>query len=236
MKKIVVLALCMICSNIFAQDNKLLIGASFSPDYSYRHLSANSKNSDSFAKELIAARNEAEAPLLGFNSGLKLIYKIKPKWALETGIGISKKGERFKEMEILVTDPNDPLAGDKIKNRFSYYYLEVPIKANYYLTTGKLKLFASAGLSADLFLFGKNKAIITFSDGHKDIYNTTSTSNGNSFALGVQGGFGVEYSLSNKFDMRIEPTYRRQILTTGNQIIKVQYYSAGLTVGVYYKL
>jgi hypothetical protein len=222
--------------SLVAQNGKLLIGVTFSPDYSYRHLSTSKKNATPYTQNIIDQRNAFESPILGFTSGVKILYKLKARWAIETGFGVSKRGNVFKIDNLIFFDPNDPLAGAKSKIKFSYYYLEIPIKMNYYITTGKIKLFASAGISGDLFMFGRTKQKVTFSDGHSQIYHSTSHAKFNSAALGIQTGLGAEYSVNDKFDMRIEPLYRRQVVVSGAYTIKEYFYSIGINFGVFYKL
>ena len=50
------------------------------------------------------------------------------------------------------------------------------------------------------------------------------------------GGFGLDYDLLEKFQIRFEPIFRHSIISITDNDLKDYLWSAGLNVGLYYKL
>src|SRR5688572_23856516 len=145
---------------------KLAIGFTFPPDYCYRTLST-----DSRLQWIADSRNEREIPKFGFTTGANILYTLGNRVSLESGLLLSNKGEKLKEEFInnpeFYADANgvSPLSW---RHTYHYLYLDVPSKINYYLLTGKVKLFISAGISTNLFLTQLTKSYVTYSDGNTE--------------------------------------------------------------------
>ncbi len=223
MKKYLLLVLYLISITVFAQDKKLLLGFSFSPEYSNEQIS------------YISIPNGIKGTF-GYSTGLKLLYKIKSRWALETGLVFSNKARKLSLEGYNVWDLNDPYYANlnSTKIKYTSYYLEIPMKVNYYITTGKLKIFISTGISGDLLLLRKSKYTYTYNDGTTEKLIYKSSEKFNAIVLGVQAGLGLEYNVSNRFIMRIEPTYKGQVLNFYRYT--TNYFSLGGNFGLFYSL
>lgn len=155
--------LSLISSVVFGQtaepvsSSKVSIGISFSPDYSYRTL--HSAGSFQIGTEF---RDTVEIAKLGYTAGLSLLVKLWNRVSFETGLYFSNK--RYRTKSIALYDINPPFEEpvNRIKSSYNYYYLNIPIKVNYFILTGKIKLFASAGFSTNIFLDEREK--VTFED------------------------------------------------------------------------
>jgi hypothetical protein len=165
MKKLILAAVALISLNASAQvtdikpASKIAIGLTFSPDYSYRSLS-----SDAASIWIANDREDFEIPKFGFTAGPRVLFTLGNRLALESGILFSDKGEKTSNMRYS-GDPEDifmPVLG---RHNFHYYYLDVPVKANYYLTSKKVKLFVSVGTSVNFFVAEKITSTYTFFDG-----------------------------------------------------------------------
>ena len=75
---------------------KFSIGINFSPDYSYRRL--HSDIDDGF----VEIRNKIESPRFGFTSGIVARYQLGSRFALESGLQFSDKGDKY-EISIAVS-------------------------------------------------------------------------------------------------------------------------------------
>jgi opacity protein-like surface antigen len=113
--------------------------------------------------------------------------------------------------------------------------LGVPIKIHYRILTQRLKLYLSTGISADLGVVAKTTAKLEYSDGHTEIINSTN-SGWHDIRFAAIAGFGLSYDLSNKYAIKIEPTYRRFITSSLTRQLSGTYHSTGLNIGLYYKL
>ena len=241
MKKLLTL-LTIIPLTLFGQDTettttkKYSIGLTFSPDICYRTLKPNAA-SQSIADD----RNGYEIPKIGYTTGLNLAMNINKRITFETGLLFSDKGEQTKQYSLVwltpsgLIDPSMPVSNSFI---YHYLYLDIPIKVNYYLLTGRAKLFLTAGISPNIFLTQKTVSHLEYSDGH----TTTSTSWGSgntgftSINLTFIAGLGFEYNISKKMYLKIEPIYRRSITSIVDAPIKGYLYSTGLNIGLFYKL
>ena len=240
MKKLLTL-LTIIPLTIFCQDTetttkKYSIGLTFSPDYCYRTLKP-----DASSKWIADDRNSHEIPKIGYTAGLNLAVNINKRFTFETGLLFSDKGEQTKQYSVVWVDVNgqvDPTM--PVANTFIYHYLylDIPIKVNYYILTGRAKLFLTAGISPNIFLTQKTVSLLEYSDGHTTI-NTSSGSGYTGFAiinLTFIAGLGFEYNFTKKVYLKIEPIYRRSITSIVNAPIKGYLYSSGLNIGLFYKL
>lgn len=215
---------------------KLSIGLTFSPDYCYRILKP-----DASGKWIAENRDTREIPKSGYTTGLNLALNISKRITLEAGLLYSDKGEKTKtNAPIWVTssgqpDP-DPALPTKITFIYHYIYLDIPIKANYYLLTKRVKFFLTAGISANIFLKQRITSIFEYNDGHT---STKSSSGNNAYEkinLAFTAGLGLGYDLTKKLYLKTEPTYRHSITPIIDAPIKGYLYSVGLNTGLYYKL
>mgnify|MGYP003345132645 CR=1 FL=1 len=114
-----------------------------------------------------------------------------------------------------------------------YYYLTIPVKANYYLfNSGKLKFYIDAGIGANIFVGEKTVALNTSSN------NTNKTINSNNSGINninwtFEGGCGINYNFNEKSGVKIEPIYRRSLSAATNTPIKEYLYSGGLNIGLF---
>ncbi len=213
------------------KTHKFEIGFSFSPEYSYRTLKANGDEQSQLVKQ---SRDTMEIAKFGFTGGVNVAYRINKNIVVETGILFADKGEKTKKMSFSETAPGQsPIY---ITYKYNDYYLDIPIKANYYIQTGKLKLYVTAGVSANIFLTQKT----TILQGHSnsDYEKTTFKVNPgfNRFNLAVLAGAGLNLKMTEKMNLKVEPVYTRCITSIINAPVKAYFYSAGVNIGIYYKL
>ncbi|WP_420318376.1 hypothetical protein [Ekhidna sp.] len=91
-------------------------------------------------------------------------------------------------------------------------FASIPLKAGFFVLDKKLSLRLNAGLSAN-YLVGSN-----LSDPTKQILNSDELNLYNDWSFDGIGGFEVGYSLSNSFDLTIEPNYRHSITPISNSV------------------
>lgn len=219
-----------------AKPNKLSIGFTFSPDYCYRLLIPDTANTSI----LIADRRDSlEIPKFGYTTGVNLALNFHKRITLETALLFSNKGEKTKSYStVWVTSSGqpDPSLPTKVAYVYHYLYLDVPVKANFYVLTKKVKLFVSAGLSTNIFLTQRTTAIYEYSDGR----TTRNTSAGSDVFKRINfaftAGVGLGYELTDKLYLQMEPTYRRSIHSIIDAPIQGLLYSTGINFGLYYKL
>ena len=216
-----------------SQIKRFAFGLNYSPDYSYRILVPEPQ-----VKLIADLRDSTETPKYGFTTGLNLLFRINKRFTLETGFQYSNKGEMNDGNIVLIDDidaTKPPLNAPRITAIYSYNYLDIPFKANYYLINKKFKLFLSGGISNNLFISSENKFLFKYPDG-----NTTTTTGEGPKLLPINftllAGFGLEHQLNKRFSLRLEPIYRRSITSINDAPIRGYLYSAGMNFGFYFSL
>ena len=145
MKTVCLFLFVIITVNCFSQEEneesnpdskKILIGISFSPDYSSRRLSGTS-----VAKQLIDSRNNEESSKIGYTGGLNLIIRIKDNIGIGTGILFSNKGYQSERSNLIFGDALDLRSNNgfiystsfqpgmkSAKITYNDYYIDIPSK------------------------------------------------------------------------------------------------------------
>jgi len=205
----------------------ILLGLTFSPNYCYRTLRYDQSDED-FANY----RNEIEIPKFGFTTGINSIFRFNKSLAIELGMLFSDKGQQTKKIEITQEDPDNTIP-DNIHNSWHYYYIDIPIKLNYFIIKGNLNLFVSPGISGNIFLTQKRVK----SEFNPDNEYTYFMSEGfNKLNIAIILGAGLDYLITKKLNLRFEPIFRYSLTPLDNFKIKRYQYSIGANFGIYYKM
>jgi hypothetical protein len=186
---------------------------------------------DEDSKWIADIRDTLEIAKFGYSVGANFVYKINKKIDVETGILFSDQGERTKKYALEdVPSGQEPVM---YSFNFHHYYLNVPLKANYYILTGKLKFYVTAGISANVFLSQKVTSITSF--GNSDSRTTSKNNSGFSrINLAVLAGCGIKYPINSKANLKIEPVYMRSVTSIINAPVKSYLYSFGMNIGIFY--
>jgi hypothetical protein len=186
--------------------------------------------------------NDWEVPALGFTTGLSVRYLANEKFEFESGIQFSDKTYNFdvNKDDYEIPDngpyqPDDPAIPDRSVTKNHFYYLGVPIKLNYYFLQKRIRMYVSAGVSTDFLLDDKSKTFMKFSDGTELYKNFENDYDYNKISLTGLAGFGAEVNLFQRFGIRVEPVFRYTFTPLLDELMKVNLYSAGLNVVLYYK-
>jgi len=233
MRKLFITILILIPLINFSQQSdststkNLIVGLTFSPDYCYRTLIANKS-----AQWIVDIRDTSETYKFGFTTGLRFVYKLNRRFAIETGLLFSDKGEKTKKLKLVNLSGEMGVA----ENNYHYYYIDLPLKFNYTFILKRLKFFISGGVSTNIFLTQKTTSTLEYSDGSTETINSSSNSLLSKVNIVALGGFGIDYNFTNRLNCRIEPTYRRSIIPIADTPIKQYQYSFGANVGLFYNL
>lgn len=217
------------------KNRKFSVGLNFSPDYCYRTL----KTDISYLLFEPEYRDNQEYPKFGYTAGVNGNYILNKKISFESGFYFSDKGETIKLYGTqLIGTPRDP---NGFQNYFitinnKYYYLDIPFKVNIYLATKNTKFYISGGLSTNILLahfytmksqIENNQQKTSTKKIEKEFYPIN---------FAVTGGFGFSYDLNERYILRFEPVFRHSLTSIINDPVKHYLYSAGLNLGLSYKL
>jgi hypothetical protein len=235
------------CLNADAQDSHnargFAIGVSISPDVNYRTL----KNNDgSFSSGVVVdVRNDNETYKLGYTTGLNIVYRFTDKFEIESGLLFSNKGYRGRKTELTYGSQwngsgfNDSVpAGlpSSAQFSYSYYYIDVPLKASYSFGNKRLRGCIGAGVTLNNFINEKVSWKLWYPDGttEKDHHGSEFAYNGLSLSPLISAG--INYRVNDKLNLKVEPTVRYGILNIINTPVTGYLWNVGLNAGLYLKL
>jgi hypothetical protein len=113
----------------------------------------------------------------------------------------------------------------------NFSYLEMPVILRYKVIDKSIDFNLIGGLSYNLLVNNKVQTVI---DGGK--YNIGRTAGLNTFMVSSSMGMGIEYNLSEKFSLNLEPTFRYYLNPFGDfPGLKTHPYSFGVFSGLSYK-
>lgn len=242
MKEWLFLQLLLVSFAAFGQENKsenttgkmkgFQIGINFSPDVCYRTLYNKSK--DISGAEILKERNENELPKFGFTTGVNVSYTIKKYVGIEAGIQYSNKGYQDKILELIFPQPAPdlPLKSKRIDD---FHYLDIPIKANFFIGNKKVRFISSVGITTNILLKATYTSIYYYTNRierqkHVSIHEFEKVN------LSPTVSVGIDYKINNKMSLRIEPTFRYGVLQIINTPLTAYLYSGGINIGYYFGL
>jgi len=113
----------------------------------------------------------------------------------------------------------------------NFSYLEMPVILRYKIIDKSIDFNLIGGLSYNLLI---NNSVHTMIDGSR--YNIGKTADLNPFMVSSSMGMGIEYNLSEKFSLNLEPTFRYYLNPFGDiPGMKIHPYSFGVFSGLSYK-
>jgi len=197
------------------ENSRIDLGYSFAPEYSYRFLKSNSND-----QWIVDNYDSLEFSKFGYSIGINGVYNIKSNFSISSAVLLSNKGFRTKK----------DLTPSLINYIINYYYLDIPIKVNYYFLTDKFRLYVTGGLSTNVFL---KHIFITKREGDNEELRFTDNSSISKINLGINTGIGFDINLTDKWYFKMECLYKQSITPIGNTPIKKYFYSISPNLGFY---
>ena len=237
MKQLLILVTTLVSLTVQGQDKnptqKILIGFSFSPDYSSRTL----KNNDGSPSSdlVIKSRNDNEVAKFGFTTGLNVCFNFSHLVGFETGVQFSSKGYKTKSQDLTYFPPN-PSLPTKAQTNYAYQYIGIPLKAKFSFGKSKVRFLSSIGLMTNFLLNVKQTTKSEYSNGKTEKKSQSSTSGFKKVDISPLISVGVDYRLNNKIHLVAEPTFRYGVIKTKDAPVTEHLWNVGLNVGFYYAL
>jgi outer membrane protein with beta-barrel domain len=237
MKQLLILITTLASLTAQGQDTKptqkILIGFSFSPDYSSRTLKNNDGSTSSDL--VIKSRNDIEVAKFGYTTGLNVCFNFSQLVGFETGIQFSNKGYKTKSQDLIYFPPS-PSSPTKAKTTYSYQYIGIPLKVKFSFGKSKVRFLSSIGFMTNLLLNVKQTNNFEYSNGKTENKTQSSTSGFKKFDISPMISVGIDYKLNNKVHLVAEPTFRYGVIKTKDAPVTEKLWNAGLNIGFYYAL
>jgi hypothetical protein len=176
--------------------------------------------------------NDKSIPKLGGTFGISVTYRLYRNLSVVTGLNYA--GRNYESIDYQsYSYPRDPTFLNTRK-KSSEQYLELPVKLSYIMGIKKLRFTGSAGLITDYFLQYDAEYIHIYDDREeKSTYLSRFTDKRFSFSPFVS--LGLDYRISDKLNLRAEPTFRFFEYTNEPDIkLYALRYNAGVNFGIYY--
>ena len=209
------------------QSNKINIGFSFSPDYSFRTLRYGDGSSST--DQVIKTRNDIEKAKFGYTAGLSVIFNFSNLIGFETGVQYSNKGYKTIEKHLIYFPP-DPGSPDRATTIYSYQYIGIPLKAKFTFGKNKTRFITSAGFITNFLTTIKQSTNFKYSDGRTEKKTQSSTSGYNKIDITPVVSIGVDYKVTDKIHLSAEPVFRFGLIKTKDAAVKETLWSAGLVL------
>jgi len=255
LKRLATLAALFLSLAAFGQENsgttsrtaihRLLLGVNVSPDYCYRTL----KNNDgsSLASMIIDVRDESEVYKIGYTAGFNLCYTLTKKLGIELGVQYSNKGYAFKNSALIFGDAIDPRYGivtlpnssatpTKAHITYNHHYLDVPVRAIFSFGKKRIHVVASLGVTTNILLSSTQTSTLEFANGDTQSETYDQQNDFNSLNISPSISLGADYRISNKINLRVEPTFRYGLLKISDTRVTAYLWNAGMNVTCYYAL
>lgn len=224
-------------SNGSGDAKRFALGVNFSPDRCYRVWWAAPWNRKSIPgyRSKVDFRDSMETPRIGFTAGVGVLYRKSVNLTFESGLYYASKGVNMIRTKLIPITP-DPYLPDYASFTFRENYLELPLKANYTFRSGRLNGYVTGGFSSNVFWSAKSVGLFEYSDGRTERV-VGSLAGPSRFNFSIVAGLGMDYQLSERWAIRMEPTFRHAITpSVFGTDIGYYWHSLGLQTGVYLRL
>lgn len=224
MRKTALLFFMLIALSLISQKqdslkvSKFNVGFSFSPDFCYHQLRSNGTGA-----WITDVYDTLEVGRLGYTGGTQFDFKICEKLSIGSGILFADRGERTKRYAV-----------QPVTNYVNhYYYVDIPLKADYYFFRAKIKVYFTAGLNANIFLWGRSKVEIGRGQEKESVSINAKMS---TVGLSALAGAGLDCPITDRWHFKLEPNFRRSLMPVAKDDLKKYFYSISLNLGLFCRL
>jgi hypothetical protein len=222
----------------FAQEHnvnsKFQVGLNLSPDICYRQIFVNKGNEgNDLLPAVINLRNSSERAKISYSGGLSVVYRQNQRFSFQTGLNYANLG--YKSEIAGFIGPVDEILPLSAKYIYNLHYLELPTKVNFIFGENRLQYSVGAGLTS-AYLMEKNNTLVSYYGDSTTRKNIQSQDAYKPFNLFATLNVGLHYQLSNKLQLKFEPTIRYGLLQISDTPISGRVYNFGLNTGIYLEL
>ena len=222
MVKVISILLVLISLPVFGQQNDTLkfnnlkLGLSISPSFSSRYL-----NAESDAQANAEYFDSIEIPHLGYSLGLNLGYQFSKRFSINSGLFFANRAQSSKSVSL-----------ESISNfTNNIYYLDLPLKFNYYFLSKKSKLYLTGGANFSYFLANK---LSYRKEGNTELFSAKAD-NLNTINIAGILGIGIDVPIYKRWAFNFEVNYQHAFTPLLNTPIKRYLFSFNPTISLFYR-
>lgn len=182
---------------------------------------------------LITLRNSEETMKFGYHAGIGFCINASDHFGMETGILYANMGFETKLYDYIyvVYDPTLPVKGRSIYN---INYIQVPLKANFFVGPGKVRFYSSVGIQTNVLVNQNETLVKKYEDGRTEyeVFDSNYPIEKVNFSGMVEVGIDVKF---NKFmHLRAAPNFNHSIGRVVDSPLSTYLWSAGFSAQFYY--
>ncbi|PHI18830.1 hypothetical protein CEQ90_15880 [Lewinellaceae bacterium SD302] len=188
---------------------------------------------DEADRELLNAREISEFPTVSLLAGVRVSYRLGPRWSIRTGLLYTQVRNQF-EFEQRSPAPSEATILIKSSNQIKM--LEVPLLASFTLPGRRFRLALNAGPVINLSTTANGRYLLPdlmepVSLEDENIYR-------NNIGLSYQFSFTAAYDLGMGNSLLVEPTFKnyRSSFTHADYALNERYWLAGLQIGLRHRI
>lgn len=218
------------------------LGMGVSPGIAYRGLV--STEDAGLWDHFITSRNDYEEPRFAYGCSLFCALDLSDRFSVEGGLGYSLMGYQLNMDELNFGDMIDPNRGFIFQTndnrlralRYSFHYLELPVRVVFHCGKGRMRWISSAGLTTSYLLKSTTTSVLQYADGSTERNTSESGYDYNTIGLFPTFSTGVSYALNDRMELRLEPQARYGVLRIIDAPITAHLWSAGVGFSAMWRL
>ena len=180
-----------------------------------------------------------DEPKNTYSLGLDLRYDLARHWVLASGLQFTDRGFRIELTDFVATDTIsvDPSIPESVLTTVHFQYISIPLMAHYTFGGNKVHYEPGAGVMTDFLHSFFSNVTTVYSDERKETDRFDSRDDiYRSVTLTACVELNVHLTLAERWELRVGPRARYQILSKSEWDVDDRLWEAGLLFGCFYRL
>lgn len=176
--------------------------------------------------------NPEVKPVFGFGIAFNYLAKRTKRWDLTIGLGYTNIGFETNYEQEITTE-----IYYKVKDTYTYHFVDLQLGINYYLSRKKLSFYLNATPEINFSLAGRvkqqNTPLSGFDIPRDGKYNIVA----NTVMSSINFGIGVDYQVNKKWNIYLLPNYKFYVIPyNSTSAVKRTPFSYGVKLGIRYNI
>lgn len=192
----------------------------------------------------MAGRNSYEEPRFAYGGDLMCALDLSDRFSVEGGIGHALMGYQLNMEALTFGDMIDPNRGFIYQTndvsfraiRYSFHYLELPVRLVLQCGKGRLRSITGAGLTTGYLLKSTSTLVTENADGSIDRDTNESGNDHNAIGLFPTFSTGASYALNDRLELRMEPQARYGVSRLFDAPVTAHLWSVGVGISAMWRL
>ncbi|MBS1594795.1 MAG: PorT family protein [Bacteroidetes bacterium] len=158
----------------------------------------------------------------GYNAGLNVTWQFHKNVAFEGGISYMLRGWQWRQDSVWFATSFPPQYDSiySLKAKDNYHYINIPLKLKFYAGKGKVKFVGGVGVSLDFLIGTSQTSTLSYHGKTVQRYDAAvfpARKFYNVFNVSALASAGIDYAISHKYGIRVEPYFSHQCMKINKQ-------------------